>query len=92
MGTSISAMQAELLAHHFRRVVVMLDGDEFGRDATGKVIAQLVAAEIEDIDVVMLPKGEQPDTVSVEELRRFLKVPNVIYRWSVIEEAEPVSA
>jgi DNA primase len=75
MGTSISDWQAEMLAHRFRRVVLMLDGDEFGRAAVAPAIAKLVEAEVEVIDPALLPKGVQPDDLGPDELRSFLRVP-----------------
>lgn len=91
MGTSISDVQSETLAARFRKVTLLLDGDESGREATSKVIEKLVAAEVEEIEPIFLPKGAQPDEIGVDELRRFLKLPNVVYRWSAVEESTPAA-
>lgn len=92
MGTSVSEWQAEMLAHRFRKVTLMLDGDEYGREAVSKAVERLVSAEVENIDPVFLPKGVQPDELTPDELRRFLKLPNIIYRWSVPEPFLPAEA
>jgi DNA primase len=73
MGTSISDWQAEMLAHRFRRVILLLDGDEFGREAIPAAVGKLVAAEVEDIVPVLLPKGAQPDELAIDDLRTFLR-------------------
>src|ERR1041384_1294305 len=59
MSRNITERQAAILANRFRRVTVMLDGDEYGREAIGQVIGALVMAEAEQLDIVLLPKGEQ---------------------------------
>src|SRR6185436_8989821 len=70
MGTSISDWQAETLAARFRRVTLMLDGDEYGRQAIGAAVHKLVLAKVSQIDLVLLPDGKQPDTISSDDLRR----------------------
>ena len=40
MGSSLSEQQTELLASHFRHVVVVLDGDEAGRKGTEELPGQ----------------------------------------------------
>ncbi|HEV7768141.1 MAG TPA: toprim domain-containing protein [Thermoanaerobaculia bacterium] len=86
MGRDVSDVQAEVLAHRFRRVTLMLDGDEYGREAIGKAVGKLVMAEVEIIDLCLLPKGAQPDSVSPEDLRRFLRLTDMPCAWSMIED------
>jgi hypothetical protein len=64
-----------MLAHRFRRVVLLLDGDEFGREAVLVAVGKLVAAEVEDILPVLLLKRSQPDELAIDDLRTFLRVP-----------------
>lgn len=85
MGTSISEWQAETLAHRFPRVTLLLDGDEYGRAAIGAAVHQLVMAEVEHVDLVLLPKGAQPDTISADELRRYLRLADMPCAWSLVE-------
>lgn len=92
MGTSISEWQAAMLAARFKRVIVMLDGDEYGREAISGAVHALVMAEVEHIDLVLLPKGAQPDSISPEDLRRFLRLADFPAAWSVVEENVPETA
>jgi DNA primase len=92
MGRDISDVQAELLAHRFRRVTLMLDGDEYGREAIGKGIGKLVMAEVEMIDLCLLPKGAQPDSIAPDELRKFLRLTDMPSAWAIVEDAEAATA
>jgi DNA primase len=67
MGCSMSRDQEAQLAGHFRRVVVMLDGDEAGRRAAGEIVGKL--AHRVWVRVVDVPEGRQPDQLSIEELQ-----------------------
>ena len=66
MGSQLSERQEELLGEYFKRVVICLDGDEAGcsgRDDTLKRLGRRMFVRAVD-----LPEGEQPDTVSREDL------------------------
>ena len=70
MGSSLSADQSALLEKHFRRAVLMLDGDPAGaRAATG--IGERLRNTME-VDVVSLRPGQQPDQLTAGELRGLL--------------------
>ena len=69
MGSSLSDSQADLLAR-FRRVVLLLDGDEAGRTGAAQIAARLVHQVF--IKAVGLPDGKQPDQLSSEEIRTLL--------------------
>lgn len=69
MGSSLSDAQQKLLKR-FKRVVIMLDGDEAGRAAAGTIAAKLMKTRF--VRVVDLPEGIQPDALSAEELRTIL--------------------
>jgi DNA primase len=71
MGSTMSKTQEELLAEHFGRVIVMLDGDEAGRVAA-QGIADRLRQIVYQVDVVDLPDAVQPDQVSKDELQKFL--------------------
>jgi hypothetical protein len=92
MGTSISDWQAATLAARFKRVIVMFDGDEYGREAVSAAVNALVMAEVEHIDLVLLPKGEQPDTLTPDALRLQLRMADMPSAWSLVEELVPETA
>ncbi|MEA2326227.1 MAG: primase [Thermoanaerobaculia bacterium] len=77
MSNNITDAQAALLAARFKHVTVMLDGDRPGREGTAQVLGRLVAADVENFELAMLPADRQPDTVSPDELRSFLHLPPV---------------
>ena len=64
MGSTMSKAQEELLAEHFGHVIVMLDGDEAGKEAA-EGIADRLRHLVYQVDVVELPDGVQPDQLSV---------------------------
>ena len=70
MGSSMSAKQEALLASNFERVVIMLDGDEAGRNAAPEIAARLAKhlfARIVDVG-----NHQQPDQLVTEELKRLV--------------------
>jgi DNA primase len=71
MGSTLSDAQEKLIREHFAHVVVMLDGDEAGREASGGIVDRLRRAVFQ-VDVVALPDGRQPDQLSNEELQQQL--------------------
>jgi DNA primase len=70
MGCSMSEEQEAQLVAHFRRVVIMLDGDEAGRKAAGEMAGRL--AHRVWVRVADVAEGKQPDQLSTEELRALL--------------------
>jgi len=70
MGCSLSKEQETQLVAHFRQVVIMLDGDEAGRNAAIEITTRLVPKMW--VRIVNVPEGSQPDQVAVEELRALL--------------------
>jgi len=69
MGRTITPEQVELL-RRFQDIVIMLDGDEPGREATLEVAKALWHEHY--INVVELPDGEQPHDIPAEELAHYL--------------------
>jgi DNA primase len=59
MGSTLSRHQADLLARHFRRVLLMLDGDPAGQQAAAAINRSLT--ERVPVTVITLPDGTQPD-------------------------------
>jgi DNA primase len=71
MGCSMSLDQEAQLVTHFRRVVVMLDGDEAGRTAAGEIASRL--ARRLWVRTVEVADGSQPDQLSSSELQQLLQ-------------------
>ena len=70
MGSSMSARQEELLTARFKRVTIMLDGDEAGQKAAEEIAGRLVHKMF--VRIIELPESKQPDKLSPEELRKLL--------------------
>jgi DNA primase len=70
MGSSMSAQQEGLLAHHFNKVCLLLDGDEAGKTATDECLLRLGPRMW--VRVANVPDVKQPDQLSAEELRQLL--------------------
>ena len=68
LGANISGRQSELLDTYFRKLVVMLDGDDAGRRASRALAARWPAAHM-----AWVPAGWQPDQLSSEEIERTLR-------------------
>ena len=71
MGSSLSEQQTELLAAHFRHVVVVLDGDEAGRKGTEECLVKLGRRVY--VRAVELPEGQAPDGMPLAEIRKALR-------------------
>lgn len=70
LGTSLFPVTKALLLERFRRVVLMLDGDDAGRQATSRIAAQL-ASEC-SVGRVVVPTGRQPDQLSSADIAALL--------------------
>jgi DNA primase len=71
MGCSLSKEQESQLLVHFRRVIIMLDGDDAGRNAATEVAARL--AHRVWVRIVDLAEGSQPDQLTMQELQQLLQ-------------------
>ena len=69
MGCSLSAQQQELL-QGVRKIILVLDGDDAGRDAAKEIAARLVTSHL--VRIIPLNDGVQPDQLSSEEIRKHL--------------------
>jgi hypothetical protein len=69
MGRTLSDAQLKLL-ERFTDVVLMLDGDEPGREATAAMLPRIAAQSF--VRTLALPDGEQPDTIPPERLKDLL--------------------
>lgn len=70
MGSTLSRPQADLLATHFDRVLLMLDGDDAGRHGAAAIPSAL-AGRIELVPI-LLGDGTQPDQLPAVAIRQLL--------------------
>jgi DNA primase len=71
MGSTMSKAQEELIGEYFGHVIVMLDGDEAGREAAVG-IADRLKRVVYQVQLVDLPQGVQPDQLSTGEVHRLV--------------------
>jgi DNA primase len=71
MGSTISDQQTVLMAAHFPRAVLMLDGDETGRHASAAIAERL--RNRMDVAVINLGDGVQPDQLASREISQLLE-------------------
>jgi DNA primase len=69
MGSTLSDTQANLL-ERFESVILMLDGDNAGREATDVIARRLVKQQY--VRAVTLSDGKQPDHLSSDEIHSLL--------------------
>jgi DNA primase len=62
MGTSLTEEQSEILKGLNREICVVFDGDEAGLKGAERAVRKLLSAGCSKVKVVMLPKGEDPDS------------------------------
>jgi DNA primase len=67
MGATLSEQQERWLLERFRRVVLLLDGDQAGQTGSAEIAPRLAGQC--SLSVLDLPPGEQPDRLSSEEIR-----------------------
>jgi DNA primase len=67
LGTALTSEQARLLARFAHEVILCFDGDDAGRKAAWKAVPLLLEEDI-DAKLVILPDGEDPDSVGAERL------------------------
>ena len=70
MGVQLSEVQKELLVRGFFRVVLLLDGDDAGREASGRIARAL--SPVRAVNQVFLDPGVQPDQMSVQQILQLL--------------------
>lgn len=65
MGTALTEKQIQLITDdNIQSIIVCLDGDDAGAEATDRAIDNLIAhAQTRDIRIVELPNGKDPDVV-----------------------------
>lgn len=71
MGTDITPNQARLIWKYAENVVIMLDPDNAGRDATDRVVKVLERGAY--VSTVLLPEGKDPKHFTTEDAEIYLK-------------------
>jgi 5S rRNA maturation endonuclease (ribonuclease M5) len=71
MGSTLSRHQADMLATHFDRVVLMLDGDEAGRQGAMS-IAHILGVRM-SVLAISLEDGRQPDQLPSREIQGIMR-------------------
>lgn len=66
LGTAVTPRHLKLVKRFAEQTCLMFDGDEAGKNATLKTIGLMVDAKMEG-KVVLLPKGEDPDSIINKE-------------------------
>jgi DNA primase len=72
MGASLSAPQESTLLERFDRVILLLDGDETGREGSRTIAARLSGRC--SLATVELPDGTQPDQLSTTAIQKLLEI------------------
>jgi DNA primase len=70
LGSSLSKEQEELICNHFKKVVLLFDGDDAGRAATDDCLQRLGRRLW--VQAISLPDSVQPDQLSTEEIQTML--------------------
>ena len=71
MGCTCSRVQEDLLTEQFERVLLMLDGDEAGREAQRALALQFAPHCF--VRMANIPDGKQPDELSADEIHSILQ-------------------
>jgi hypothetical protein len=71
MGSTLSRHQADLLERLFDQVLLMLDGDDAGRQGAATIAATLAART--HVSTIALEGGVQPDQLACDQIRRLIR-------------------
>ena len=74
LGTALTDDQAKLIARFTKKVVLCFDGDAAGKKAAWKALPLLMAQDL-DVRMVLLPEGQDPDSLGREKLVALLENP-----------------
>jgi DNA primase len=75
LGASLSQVQEKLLVRHFKRVLLLFDGDHAGRQCTDDCLVRLGRKLW--VRALDLAPGQQPDHLSTDDLAALLKSAHV---------------
>lgn len=71
LGTAMTLEQAQLLSRFAEQVVMCFDGDKAGKKAAWAALPWLLQCDL-DVRIVLLPEGEDPDSLGPERLSALL--------------------
>ncbi|MEM6989658.1 MAG: DNA primase [Myxococcota bacterium] len=74
LGTALTDDQAKLLGRFTKKVVLCFDGDAAGKKAAWKALPVLMAHDF-DVRMVLLPDGQDPDSLGRDRLVALLENP-----------------
>ena len=74
LGTAMTDDQAKLLGRFTKKVVLCFDGDTAGKKAAWKALPILMAQDF-DVRMILLPDGQDPDSLGKERLMALLENP-----------------
>jgi DNA primase len=70
MGNNMSQQQEKIITARFKRVTILLDGDDAGRKAAEGIASRLIHKL--HVRIIDLPDGKQPDEFPAEKLTQVL--------------------
>ena len=71
MGSYFQSDSECCLLSHFSEVVLLLDGDDTGRQATRHIVEML--KNLAKLRVGVVPEGRQPDSLRADEIRQLVR-------------------
>lgn len=72
LGTALTPEQCRLLGRFAEQVVMCFDGDKAGKKAAWSALPLLIDADL-DVRMVLLPEGEDPDSIGKERFGALLR-------------------
>jgi DNA primase len=87
LGTALTADQAKLLARFADQVVLAFDGDAAGKKAAWAALPLLLEADL-DVRMVLLPPGEDPDSIGPDRMKALLAKPEAALVEMMLRMAE----
>jgi DNA primase len=72
LGTALTEKQARILARFTEQVILCFDGDAAGKKAAAAAMPTLLAEDL-DVRIVLLPEGEDPDSVDPERFATLVR-------------------
>ena len=69
MGCNMSLHQQQVIESRFKRVTLMMDGDDAGRRAADRIASRLAHRHVR---IVSIPDGKQPDELSTSQIGNLL--------------------
>lgn len=86
LGTALTPGQVRLLARFARTVILCFDGDKAGKKAAWTALPMLLEADL-DVRIVLLPEGEDPDSVGPDRFGALLERPRPALKEMMIRAA-----